>query len=177
MAYISGPFLLYAEFDSELVRTDGSKYYEQNQWLEDHIDTTYLLDRYDADNIVFLFFFNTDYSNDVNPWSLGHRNGDYIKLEFSNIYMKFDNYDAAAGTYAHELMHAFGAPDMYYANDCIPQEYVDHLKDIGSNEIMYTVSLSNGITNDFTDLDAYYVGIGPRPEEADQWSLGISEHD
>ena len=33
------------------------------------------------------------------------------------------------------------------------------------------------VGNDFTELDAYYVGIAPRPDIANEWNLALSEHD
>ena len=166
-----------ADFDMLLVRSDGSGYSTQDAWLKANIDTVKLLEKYQADNIIFLFLFNTDEDNTVNPWSLGRANGDYILLEYSNIYLKYDGLDVQPATYAHEILHAFGAHDMYYANSYFPQKYVDYLKQTPCNDIMYTIAETHEITNDFTDLDAYYVGIAPRPAEAEQWGLGLSEHD
>ena len=166
-----------AYFDSGLVTADGSNYATQQQWLVDNVDACHLLEKYDADSIVFIYFFNTDYSNPIYSWSLNSASGDVITWEYSNFYLKFNELDMPPSSYAHEIMHAFGAPDLYYANEFIPQEYVDHLYDTASKDIMYTVSMSPEIIEEVSDLDAYYVGIAPRPEEADQWSLGISEHD
>ena len=42
---------------------------------------------------------------------------------------------------------------------------------------MFTVNAGETIDNDFTLIDAYYVGIGARPAEADEWGLGQSEYD
>ena len=42
---------------------------------------------------------------------------------------------------------------------------------------MFTVNAGETIDNDFTPIDAYYVGIGARPAEADEWGLGPSEYD
>ena len=165
-----------AAFDMLLVRSDGSGYTTQDKWLKENIDTVQLFDTYQADNIIFLFFFNTDAKNTVNPWSLGHANGDYILLEYSNFYLQYDGFTVKPATYAHEILHAFGAHDMYYANDYFPQKYVDYLKQTPCNDIMYTIADTQEITNDFTDLDAYFVGIAPRPAEADKWGLGMSEH-
>lgn len=42
---------------------------------------------------------------------------------------------------------------------------------------MFTVNAGETIDSDFTPIDAYYVGIGARPAEADEWGLGPSEYD
>ncbi len=164
-----------AVFNVKLVRPDGSMYYEQNEWMLSNIDIPALVKKYQVNSILFMFFFNTPYSSDVNPWTIGHTSGDYIKLEFVNLYIKFKNFDTPTATYAHEIMHTFGAHDLYYANSWIPQAYVDHLSSIKSEDIMFTVYSSEQIRNLFSDLDAYYVGIASRPYEANVWSLGKSE--
>ena len=74
------------------------------------------------------------------------------------------------------MMHCFGAHDLYYANEFIPSEYVEHLESIYTNDIMYTVCDSKEIFNDFSDLDAYYVGITDHCDEVEKWGLAISEH-
>ncbi len=136
------------------------------------------MDRYGADNASFLFYFNTDYTNEVNPWTLSRRNGEQVQREISNFYLRFDGFDMTAPGIAHELMHHYGARDLYYADEGIPQAYVDYLDEIDSKDIMHSVSASaDSIPNDFTDLDAYYVGIAPRPAVADEWGLAYSEHD
>ncbi|MBE5959105.1 MAG: hypothetical protein E7254_09640 [Lachnospiraceae bacterium] len=167
----------YADFKSELVRFDGSMYDEQRKWLESHIDVSHLINKYSADNILFIFFFNTDYENEVNPWSLGRANGEDLTWEISNFYLKYKDFDMPPASYAHEIMHAFGAHDLYYENEYISQEYIDYLTETASNDIMFKVSLSSEIEEEFSKLDAYYVGIAPRPKEIKKWHLAISEHD
>lgn len=88
-----------------------------------------------------------------------------------------DVFDAPPATYAHEILHAFGAPDLYYVDTGIPQEFVDYCSQTGCNDIMFTVNAGETIDSDFTPIDAYYVGIGARPAEADEWGLGPSEYD
>lgn len=172
------PDLYYtARFDESLVTEFGDMYYVQTEWIEENIDTGSLKNRYRADNVIYLFFFNTDYSNQVNPWYLGYSCSSEYDIEFCNIYVRFDDYFVTKPpTYAHEMMHCFGAHDLYYANEFIPQEYVDHLSSTYSNDIMYTVTDTKEITNDFTDLDAYYVGLIDRCEAVDEWNLAQSEH-
>lgn len=172
------PDLYYkAAFDESLVTEYGDKYEIQKSWIENNIDTRALRNKYLADNVIYLFFFNTDYSNQVNPWYLGYSCSPDYYVEFCNIYVRFDDvFVTKPPTYAHEMMHCFGAHDLYYANEFIPQEYVDHLGKTYSSDIMYTVYDSKDITNDFTDLDAYYVGLKDSCEEVEKWNLAISEH-
>ena len=172
------PDLYYtAEFQDSLITEYGDMYHVQSEWVVNNVDTTGLKDKYFADNVIYLFFFNTDFTNLVNPWYLGYSCSPDYYIEFCNIYVRFDDYFVTKPpTYAHEMMHCFGAHDLYYANEFITQEYVDHLNSTYSNDIMYTVYDSKDIGNDFTDLDAYYVGITDHCDEVDKWNLAQSEH-
>ncbi len=172
-------------FSEDLVRSDTSMYVKQEQWLAATFDVPNLLSRYNAGNIIFLFFFNTDYATQARSWSYTvippyfeqRAQGGNEPLEFANFYTKSLNTKMPAASYAHEIMHEFGAHDLYYANRYVPQSYVDHLTATSSSDIMFTVWDSPEVTNVFSDLDAYYVGIAPRPQEADLWGLERSEHE
>ena len=164
-------------FDHDISNLEPGWYSKMDNWILYNIETEELVEQYDADNVIYMFFFNTDYSCETHSCTIDHACGDYILNEFSIINMKHNGYDMTNASIAHEILHSFGAPDLYYANELIPEEYVQELKDSDSDDIMFTVSISYEIVNDFTDLDAYYVGIAPRPEVADEWSLGESEHE
>lgn len=128
--------------------------------------------------MIYFFLFNTPYEHTPNPWSLGFSSSTDYDIEYVNLYIRFgDMFDAPPSTYAHEILHAFGAPDLYYVDTGIPQEFVDYCSQTGCNDIMFTVNAGETISSEFTPLDAYYVGIGPRPAEADEWDLGPSEYD
>ena len=172
------PDLYYRAFFSESLVTEyGDMYDVQKDWIEANINTNALKNKYRADNVLYLFFFNTDYSNQVNPWYLGYSCSPSYYIEFCNIYVKFDDiYVTKPPSYAHEIMHCFGAHDLYYQNEFIPQKYVDHLNKTYSNDIMFTVFDSKEITNEFSELDAYYVGLCDECEEVSKWHLAPSEH-
>ena len=80
--------------------------------------------------------------------------------------------------YAHEILHLYGANDLYYANDAITELYVEHCKQSNSNDIMYADYDITGkpapdrITNEYTELDAYYTGLTDTSREVEQWNLG-----
>ena len=171
--------LLYkANIDESLVREDSGGNIAQTNWIKENIDLSALVHKYKADGVVFIFYFNTDMSNTVNPWELSRIDGEQIPLEFCNFYLKFDGFDMTAASFAHEIMHAFGAKDLYYPSEGIPEKFVKYLEESVSNDIMYTVADDDKIIpNDFTELDAYYVGIAPRPDIANEWNLALSEHD
>ena len=150
----------------------------QADYVRENIDTDALRQKYHADNVVYFFLFNTPYEHTPNPWSLGFSSSTDYDIEYVNLYIRFgDMFDAPPSTYAHEILHAFGAPDLYYESTVIPKEFVDYCSQTGCNDIMFTVNAGETIDSDFTPIDAYYVGIGARPAEADEWGLGPSEYD
>ena len=161
-----------------LVRTDGGGYWKQENYVLDNIPTEDLMEKYHAQNILYMFYFNTDESNTVNSWTLSDRQD--VETEIINVFVR-DNlsdgfYYMPASSLAHEIMHCFGAYDLYYASDAIPQAYVDHCKATGSRDIMYTVSLGDTIPQLFTRLDAYYLGLVDSCDEVTTWGLGKSSH-
>lgn len=166
-----------ASFTQELVRADGFMYEFQRNWLAAHFPLDALQAKYRADNIIFLFFFNTDFSNQIRSGCLSTLCSPQCYLETCNMYVRFNNTIMPPAGYAHEILHAFGAPDLYYANPFIPQAYVDHCISTRSNDIMFTVTGASTITNEFSDIDAYYVGLAARPPEADMWGLARSQHE
>lgn len=173
---------LYYTYDfgrTNLVRSDSSEYWEQAFYVEDHVPSEQLKKKYNAQNIVYLFYFNTDEQNTVNSWSLADAQG--MKTEIVNIFVRDDlptgYYYMSASGLAHEILHSFGAHDLYYASEAIPQAYVDHCTNTGSNDIMYTISQGAEITQTLSLLDAYYVGLADDCELVDRWGLGKSAHD
>ncbi len=82
-------------------------------------------------------------------------------------------------TYAHEILHLFGAPDLYEARQGITQEYVDHLEKTDSRDIMfnsYRGDWDSGRVT-FSELDAYYTGLTDRCEDVETYGLPKSQHD
>lgn len=174
------PDLCYsADFGSvALVRADGGGYQTQADFVTESIPTRELIEKYGAQNAIYIFFFNTDEYNTVNSWCMSASQGIYT--EIINVFVRDDYSDTfyymPASSFAHELLHCFGAHDLYYASEAIPQAYVDHCAAVNSNDIMYTVCLGETVIQTFTRLDAYYVGLIDSCEEVDIWGLAPSTH-
>ena len=161
-----------------LVRPDGGGYWKQETYILENIPTETLKDKYQAQNVIYMFYFNTDETNTVNSWTLSDRQIE--ESEIINVFVR-DNlsdsfYYMPASSLAHEIMHCFGAHDLYYASDAIPQAYVDHCGATDSMDIMYTISLGSTIPQLFTRLDAYYLGLVDSCDEVDAWGLGKSTY-
>ena len=164
------------DFDEEMVRFDGEMYSTQRQYILENIDSEALLSKYDAKNIIFAFFFNTALENEVNPWTLAYTGEGTCDVEIIDVFCRFDNIVCPPASLAHEVLHCFGAHDLYYASDAIPQAFVDHCIQSESKDIMYTVNMGDEITSVLTELAAYYVGLVDSCELVDEWNLAKSEY-
>lgn len=167
-----------AEFTQTLVREDGSTYKNQKEWLEMHFPIEEIKQEYGVDNVIYLFMFNTPYENEVNPWAIEWSAEDRnIEYEIINAYVRYDNLDFEAAGFAHEILHMFGAPDMYYANEVINQSYVDYCTLTDSRDIMFRTNMGEVVEEEFSELDAYYVGLIERPSAVTDWNLALSEYE
>lgn len=165
-----------ASFTEKLIRSDGGGYKTQKKWIQDNVDVEGTLKKYDADNIIFLFFFDSAPEDAPNPWSISIDCGEMCDLEICDFFVRYREFEVEPNTMAHEFLHCFGAPDLYYSGDRIPQKYVDHLKKTKSKDILYMVYDSEEIKETFSDLDAYYVGLTDSCADVEKWGLGKSSY-
>ena len=173
------PDLYYAyDFgDLYLVRKDSGGYWMQEEYLLENIPSEALMKKYQAQNIIYMFYFNTDESNTISSWTLSDRHK--VETEIINVFVRNNRSDGlcciTASGLAHEIMHCFGAYDLYYASETIPQAYVNYCKDMISTDIMYTTNRLLSIDYlEFSRLDAYYLGLVDSCDEVTKWGLGKS---
>ena len=181
----SNPDLMYrASFDMDMTDTD---YVDEPSWLyiDENIDTEAIIEKYNAQNVIFLEVFNSDeYSNAVTctrNWYEG------MEYPYEVIYLYNYDYGQINGpaVYAHEMLHAFGAPDLYTEDEFfnIDGDVISYVENNLQNEIMYTCTdletyeyTYDRITNEVTDLTAYYVGLTEYSEVAEKLGLTGNEH-
>ncbi len=160
--------------ESKMVSPYATGYNEQCEFIENNIDSNLLKQKYNAQNILYILYFNTDENNTVSSWCIKSKETEVINIFARSTYAE-GSYIMPAATFAHEILHAFGAPDLYYANSKIPQAYVDYLIETNANDIMGFANLGP-INKKFTNLCAYYVGLVDECAEVEIWGLGKSEH-
>lgn len=62
----------------------------------------------------------------------------------------------------------------------ITEQYVEHCRQSNSNDIMFADYDITGkpapdrVTNELTELDAYYLGLTSYSKDAEKWNLGQS---
>lgn len=155
-------------------------------WYE--IDTTIseyeIRQKTGADQVLYMAFFNTPLSNEIASFTRNYYYGIPFPYEICYICMGFQNHVSSPSIFAHEMLHAFGAPDLYSAGKYgITQEYVDYAAYIWLNDIMricqdpetYDYSYES-IPNEITDITAYYAGLTDYSETVESWGFEKSEH-
>jgi hypothetical protein len=165
-----------------MIVPSGTYLPKQRTFIEENINSNELMQKHNAQNILYIVYFDVPETNTVSSWcSFKSPNSNSNGMEIINIFNKHcygegKFYYSPAATFAHEILHAFGAPDLYYKNSRVPQEYVDYCNKIKSNDIMFTINIGDTITVKFSELCAYYVGLKDSCSEVDEWKLGKSHY-
>lgn len=154
------------------------------EYIDENIDSLRIKEDLDVDNIVYILFFNCDITSDTGSYSIGYFPHMPFPYELSFVHTRQNGYLTPPGTIAHEILHQFGAADLYYENnDIITEEYATYLSDNNSNDIMFTcydpytgVCYYDKIVNEITDVSAYYLGWIDECDDVKEWGLGKSEH-
>ena len=150
------------------------------------VPTDELMKKYGANGIVYFMFFDDEFREDRRSCSRPYYGHPQYNYEVSFINMNRADWVTRPSSVAHEMLHLFGAPDLYFANSHnlgITQEYVDYIAESNLNDIMRIVSDPNTgseytdrIVNKITDITAYYVGLTDYSETVNKWGFNASEH-
>lgn len=133
------------------------------------LDTAALQQAYGTDRIAFLYFLPVSGAS----FTMVHYadDGDDYYYEYSCLY-RYDVYAAdgeseSPATYAHELLHLFGAPDLYEgsSDDFVDDALIAYVEENYPDEIMNSTYNDDG-TSSFTSVDktispltAYCLGL------------------
>ena len=171
------------------------------QHITTDIDTAAILEETGAKQIIYIFVYNTPPEYEA----IGENHGPYCQAygfseeeketdadnppdpPYETIYltMGYFNYQpqyVTPSTVAHEILHAFGADDLYPkdANSYrynISQEYIDYINNTEPlNDVMRCPESGeagnyDSINSEITDITAYYVGLADSSETVDQWGF------
>ena len=136
--------------------------------IDQYIDVEGIKTRYDADNVVFLTVFNTDEACESISCTRNWYEG--MESDYEIVYLFYVDLGQVnpPSVYAHEILHTFGAPDLYQADRYfgITEETVHAYEADYSNDIMLTCSdpvtysyVYDRISNDLTGVTAYYLHL------------------
>ena len=160
-----------------LSEDDADTYWESViQTVESEVDSDALLSEYGAQNIAYMGVIDKPGGSYAYTYESGD-NGAYWN-ESCFLYTADEVYqeEEPPAVYAHELLHLFGAKDLYRYDDETYNEFSEnqykYIKKYYANEIMYTTydenyySVQERVTNDLSEITAYYVGwTNQAPEE------------
>ena len=148
----------------------------------DSLDNDAIMRKHNAENILYMFYFNTKvpyvgWTGYAQP-SYGEQRSNVGVYEFVVLPI---GYNWSAGTYAHEILHLFGAPDIASANPDwqMSQRFVDDFHRRYPRDIMGGAPSDAHDRVDFvmSPLTAYYVGLTRSSEDQQKWNLRQSEYD
>lgn len=152
------------------------------EYIDDNIPTQRLLKTYGVDSIAYMCFLDKSGVSYAYPYYEG--DSDIYYYETCFLYLRCDGDYEPPAVYAHELLHLFGARDLYVTNelDGITKDFVQHIETNYPNEIMLTTydenweNVQNYVSNDLTDITAYFIGwLDTIPEASDYPSI-VYEH-
>ena len=171
-----------------LDRTIGDDYYGAYVDIQDfiaaNIDSEGIKSALGANGIIYMVCVDTSSSNTTASSTFSWDRNCPSEYEVCFMLMNYKGRINAPATFAHEILHTFGAPDLYYEGKCgITQEYVDYAKSAKTNDIMrVTWDLNtnyyvyDSVKNEMTDITAYYLGLTDYSETMQTWGLGQSDY-
>ena len=175
-------------YQTSLDRSIGDNYYgaynDMQEFIGANIDSEGIKSALGANGIVYMVCVDTPSSNTTASSTFSWEAGCPCEYEMSFMLMNYKGQINAPATFAHEILHTFGAPDLYYAGKHgITQEYVDYAKSAGTNDIMrVTWDLNtnyyvyDSVKNEITDITAYYLGLTDYSDTVQEWGLGQSDY-
>lgn len=157
------------------------------EYIDTHIPTEKLMEKYGADNVVYLALFDSPAEQTMTSRTRNWAEASWMSYpyEVSYIFMHSCGSLTAPASFAHEILHCFGAPDLYLHREYgITEEYVEWARTERTNDIMrVTFDNSDGytryydrISNEMTDITLYYLGLTDYSETVEKWGFEKNQH-
>ncbi|MGN0436267.1 MAG: hypothetical protein ACI4D8_06555, partial [Wujia sp.] len=134
--------------------------------LRENIPIKQIMEKYNVNSIGFLIFIDNDAGSAV-TYPHYKEESEYWYNEICFIPIRWSNGTGNVNpdTYAHEILHLFGAKDLYETSthDGFSRSFVEYVYDKYPKDIMLgysskTVSMKNKIKEEITDITAYFLG-------------------
>ena len=174
----AGGLCRYASFSEDLINGGWDSYLALWDYIDKNGDTDQLLADYGADNIIYAVHLNAPNSKDYRSFVYCANDAELTDQQIYYEVAIFVPYghdrENTPAVYAHELLHCFGAVDLYYAGKRVPQAYVDHLEKTKAFDLMNRCYYSkyDRVTTAFSDVDAYFVGLLDTCDDVEKYGLG-----
>lgn len=163
----------------------GTSEYLMWDYIEDNIDTDALLTKYDADSIVYLLFLDTTDKNPVPACTRDWYEGMEYPYEICYLFAKDIYYPLNPAVVAHEILHTFGAPDLYQSDLYygISNSYVNYIERTRLNDIMRICGDArtgtyyyDKISNKITEVTAYFIGWLDKCDTVTRWNMKKNQY-
>ncbi len=155
---------------------------EVYNWIEKDVDCNALMRKYNLDGIAFVCVLNASGKSYAVPHIVEQDAANYYEVAYMYLFESEyrDKYENPA-SYAHELLHLFGAVDLYmYSQELtfsntITEDLEDYIERTHPNEIMFTtylngqLALSTQIEQEFSNITAYEVGFLKYTDELEDY--------
>ena len=170
-------------FPNNMVTYDSFDQAAYIDYIDSEVHTDNIMRETNAENILYIFFYNTPESNPVgsyaNPFGqLADNVGGY---EFICLFTGEFHQITTPGTYAHEILHLYGVPDMYAKNDSynMSDRFIKAYQKQYPWDIMAGAPTSryDRVQFTFSPLVAYYAGLTHSCDLVDKWGLRKSDYD
>lgn len=160
------------------------------RYINSQIPTQQIMSQYGVDSIAYMCFLDKSGVSYTFPYYEG--DSDLYYYETCFMFLKCDGDYEPPAVYAHEMLHLFGARDLYASNeyDGITKDFVQYIETNYPNEIMLTTydenwnNVQDYVSNDLTDITAYFIGwkdsipeLGAYPSIATKNPASFSEYD
>lgn len=146
-------------------------------FIRSKVDVEKIRSRYQTDSIGFLLHFD---KYGLSSTQVHYAESDSSTFyECSSLFSKYKKQAETAAMYAHEILHLFGARDLYERSilDGISGELVRHIEKRFPNDIMYSTYARDGrqfryrITNEISRVTAYFLGWRKNVPEVKRYQL------
>ncbi len=153
--------------------------------IRNNIDSDDIKSKNDADGIIYMACINSPNSNHTTSSTLISERSNPANEEICVMMMHTEGTMEAPACFAHEMLHAFGAADLYMAGMYgITNDLVRDLEASRLNDIMLTCEdpktgyyVYDRITNELTDITAYYTGLTDECDTVREWGLEQSDYE
>lgn len=154
------------------------------EYIDEGIPTDDIMRTVDAENIMYIFFYNTPQSNMQGSYARGSYG---VVQENEGVYEyicmftgEFDQ-ETTPGTYSHEILHLFDVPDMYKANEYynMSDAFIKAYREEYPRDIMGGAPTDqyDHVQFTFSPLVAYYAGLTNSCDWVDEWGLRKSQYE
>lgn len=171
-------------FETEMKVTDRTSMKlnkKIQKFISESIRVEEIRKKYKTDSVGFLIHINKSGVSYTLPHCVEEKDTNFY--ECASLFSSGGGQEMGAATFAHEMLHLFGAPDLYGKSlpDGITSSFVRYIKKKFPNEIMFTTYTKDGrqlkykIKNKISRVTAYFLGWKEKIPEQKKYPLADND--